>query len=412
MITDDAVVLGLLAATLGLVFWTSQSTHPALRRFYRFVPVLLLCYFLPAIYNTIGLIDGEASRLYFVASRFLLPTTLVLLTLSTDIPAILRLGPKPLILFLTGTVSVVLGGPVALLLVGLVSPQTVSGDVWRGFTSVAGSWIGGSANQAAMRDVFAIPADLFGMMVAVDIVVGGVWLALMLWIAGNAPRLDASAGADTSAIAELRERVERLQQGHARIPSLADLMSIVGIGFALTGLSHAIGNPLAAWIAANAPGLERYSLTSAFFWIVVLATTFGLAASFTPARRLEAAGASRIGQVLLYVLIATIGMQMNLAAVFTNPGLFVVGTIWIVFHGAIMFTVARVLRAPMFYLAIGSEANIGGAASAPVVASAFHPSLAPVGVLLAVFGYVLGTYGAWVCGQIMRIVSESMIPHP
>ena len=180
----------------------------------------------------------------------------------------------------------------------------------------------------------------------------------------------------------------------------------MGLGFGLTGLSHLLGNPLAAWIGRVAPHLERYSLTSAFFWIVVLATTFGLVASFTRARSLEGAGASKIGQVLVYVLVATIGMQMNLGAVFTNPGLFMVGLIWISIHAALLLIVARLLRAPVFYLAVGSQANIGGAASAPVVAAAFHPALAPVGVLLAVLGYALGTYGAWLCGQLMRMVTQ------
>ena len=405
MITNDAVILGLLAATLGVIFGTSRSEHPALRRFYRYVPVLLLCYFVPALYNTFGLVDGAGSQLYFVASRYLLPATLVLLTIATDIPGVLRLGPKALVLFLAGTVSVVLGGPLALLIVGTISPETVAGDVWRGLTTVAGSWIGGGANQAAMREVFDVSADLFGAMVAVDILVGGVWLAVMLWIAGNAERLDAASGADTSAIVALRERVERFERANARIPTLADLMVIAGIGFGFTGLSHAVGVPLADWIAADAPWLDRYSLTSSFFWIVVLATTLGLLASFTPMRRLEGAGASRVGQALLYVLIASIGMQMDLRAVFTSPGLFAIGGVWIVFHAVVMLSVAKAIRAPMFFLAIGSEANIGGAASAPVVASVFHPALAPVGVLLAVLGYVLGTYGAWVCGQLMRIAA-------
>jgi len=390
---------------MGGVFWTAQSDRPALKAFYRFVPVLLLCYFLPAAYNTAGLIDGQQSQLYYVSSRFLLPATLALLTLSTDIPAILRLGPKALVLFLTGTISVILGGPLAILIVRAVSPDTVSGDVWRGLTSVAGSWIGGGANQAAMRDIFEIPADLFGIMVAVDIVVAGGWMALMLWIAANAERLDAASGADTSALVALRDRVAQLEREHTRIPTLADLMVITGVGLGVAGVSHAIGIPLADWITRTAPDLERYSLTSPFFWIVLIATTLGLAGSFTPMRRLEGAGASKVGQVLLYVLIASIGMQMNLRAVFSHPGLFVVGAVWLAIHGVSMLVVARLIRAPMFYLAIGSEANIGGAASAPVIASAFHPSLAPVGVLLAVLGYVLGTYGAWLSGQLMRAVS-------
>jgi len=403
LITDDAVVLGLLAATLGAVFWTSHSAHPFWRGFYKYVPALLLCYFIPALYNTFGLIDGEHSRLYYVSSRYLLPATLVLLTLAIDLPAILRLGPKALALFLTGTFGVVIGGPLAILVVGAVSPETVGGETWRGLTAVAGSWIGGGANQAAMKEVFAIPNDLFGTMVAVDVIVANVWMAVLLWMAANQRRLDAARGADTTALDALRERFER---DNARIPALPDLMLIVGVGFGLMGLSHLVGVPLAGWIERAAPELAVYSLTSSFFWIVVLATTFGLIASFTPAKKLEGAGASKVGQVLLYVLVASIGMQMNIKAVFTNPGLFLVGVVWITIHAGLLFAMVKLLRAPTFYLAVGSMANVGGAASAPVVASAFHPSLAPVGVLLAVLGYALGTYGGWLTGQLMRLAAQ------
>jgi uncharacterized membrane protein len=406
LLQNDAAVLGLLAATLGAVFWTMGSEHPFWRGFYRYVPALLVCYFVPALYNTFGIIDGETSQLYHVASRFLLPATLVLLTLAIDMPAIGRLGPKALTLFFAGTVSVIIGGPLAMWIVGLVSPDTVDGEVWRGLTAVAGSWIGGGANQAAMKDVFDIPVDLFGAMVAVDVIVANVWMAVLLYLAARSRELDARRGADTSAIDAVRERVERFQAENARMANLRDLMMIVGVGFGLTGLSHLIGAPLAKWIEAEAPGLAIYSLTSEFFWIVVLATTFGLVASFTPARRLEGAGASKVGTVLLYVLIATIGMQMDIGALFTNPGLFAVGFIWIGFHALVMFAVAHALRAPLFFLGVGSMANIGGAASAPVVAGAFHPALAPVGVLLAVLGYALGTYGAWLSGQIMRWIAQ------
>lgn len=405
LITNDAVVLGLLTATLAAVFWTEHSSRPALRAFYRYVPALLLCYFIPALYNTLGVVDGEASKLYFVSSRYLLPATLVLLTLAIDFKAVLRLGPKALALFLTGTIGVVIGGPIALWLVGLVSPETVAGETWRGLTAVAGSWIGGGANQAAMKDVFEIPNDLFGTMVAVDVIVANLWMAVLLWMAANSERLDARRGADTAAIDDLRRRVEAYQLANARNPTLNDLMQILGLGFGAMGLAHALATPIAAWIAESAPELKKFSLDSSFFWIVVLATTFGLGLSFTRARRLEGAGASKVGQALLYILVATIGMHMDLRALFERPGLFVVGLVWISIHAGLLLLVARILRAPTFFLAVGSQANIGGAASAPVVASAFHPALAPVGVLLAVLGYALGTYGAYLCGQLMRIVS-------
>jgi len=405
VIHNDAVILGLLAATLGVVFWTTQSTQPFWQRFYKYVPALLLCYFVPALYNSFGLIDGEHSNLYFVASRYLLPATLVLLTLAIDLPATLRLGPKALAMFFAGTLSVVLGGPVALLIWKALAPDSVDAELWRGMSAIAGSWIGGAANQAAMKDVFSIEPNLFGVMVAVDVVFANLWLAVLLWMAANHQRVDRWLKADTSSIAALGEKMERLRLENERIPALPDLMIMLALAFGATGLSHALAAPLASAFA----GLEwavRLSLASEFFWIVVLATTFGLLLSFTRARKLEGAGASRLGSALLYVLIATVGMQMNIGAVFTSPVLFGIGFTWIAFHAVVILVVARLIRAPAFFLAVGSQANIGGAASAPVVAAAFYPSLAPVGVLLAVLGYALGTYGGWLCGQLMRMLSQ------
>lgn len=405
LITNDAVVLGLLSITLGAIFWTTQSTHAFWQRFYRYVPALLLCYFLPALYNTLGIIDGESSALYPISSRYLLPTTLVLLTLAIDFPALARLGPKAIILFLTGTVGIVLGGPLAIWLWSHLSPETVSGEVWKGMATLAGSWIGGSANQAAMKEVFNVDNNLFGMMLAVDVIVANIWMAFLLYLAARADEIDTRTGADRSAILALREKMERFEAEHARIPKLPDLMFILAVGFGSMGLSHLLATPLAAYFQ-GVVWAERLSLASEFFWIVVIATSIGLLLSTTRARQLEGVGASKIGTLLLYVLIASIGMHMDLTAVLTNPGLFGVGATWILFHGALLFIVARLIRAPVFYFAVGSQANIGAAASAPVVASAFHPALAPVGVLLAVLGYALGTYAAWICAQLMRAIAE------
>jgi uncharacterized membrane protein len=409
LITNDAVVLGLLAATLGLIFYTTSSSHPGWRKFYKYVPSLLLCYFIPSLYNTFGLVDAEHSRLYFMASRFLLPATLVLLTLSIDLKAIVRLGPKALIMFFTGTVGILVGGPLAILLFSVISPETVGGQgpdaVWRGLTTVAGTWIGGGANQAAMKEIFEVGDEVFSAMVAVDVLVANVWMAVLLYMAAESKIIDASLGADTTALEELKRRVSEFQEKIARVASLADYMLIAGVGFGVMGFAHLVADGLAPWIERTAPNLERFSLTSSFFWIIVIATTAGLLLSFTRVRDLEGAGASKVGSLMLYFLVATIGMGMDITAVVERPGIFAVGAVWMGFHATLLLIVGRVIKAPTFYLAVGSQANVGGAASAPVVASAFHPSLAPVGVLLAVLGYALGTYGAWLCGQLMRVVA-------
>jgi uncharacterized membrane protein len=410
LVQNDAVVLGLLALILGLVFYTEASLHPFWRKFYRYVPGLLLCYILPSLLSSFGIVDPGESRINFVASRYLLPATLVLLTISVDLKAILGLGYKAVVLFLTGTVGVVVGGPLALIIVGSVSPETVGGvgpdAVWRGMATLAGSWIGGAANQMALKEVFGPSDRIFSQMVAVDILVQGVWMAVLLFLAGRAAAIDAKTGADTSAIDELRRRVEAFHDENARYLTTRDVIFIMAVGFGAMGIAHALGGWTASWLARTAPGLESLSLTNSFFWIVCIATTIGVGLSFTPVKRLEGAGASRIGTGMLYMLVASIGLGMDLSAMITNPGLFAVGGLWMAVHATLLFVVAKLLRAPLFYMCVGSQANIGGAASAPVIATAFHPSLAPAGVLLAVLGYAVGTYAGWLCGIMLQAVGS------
>lgn len=410
LFTNDAVVLGILLGILSFVFLTGRSEHPFWKKFYKYVPTLLLCYFIPSIFNSLGIFSGESSRLYFVASRYLLPTSLVLLTISIDLPSIIKLGPKALVMFFTGTAGIIIGGPLAIMVVSVFAPDIVGGAgpeaVWRGLTTVAGSWIGGGANQAAMKEIFNVGDDLFSAMIAVDVIVANIWMAFLLYGAGIHKQIDEKLQADTSAISELKEKIEAYRSQIMRIPDLTDTIKLMSVGFGVTAFAHFGSDLIAPWIAVNAPGLEKFSLTSGFFWLIVISTTIALGLSFTRARELEGIGASRYGSVFLYVLVATIGMKMDLMAIFENPGLFLVGLIWMAIHAILLIGVAKLIKAPFFFMAVGSQANVGGAASAPIVASAFHPSLAPVGVLLAVLGYAVGTYGAWFCGMLMQVISH------
>jgi uncharacterized membrane protein len=408
LITNDAIVFGILIVMLALIFKTSSSSNPFWKKFYKLIPMLLLCYFLPSLLTTFGLVDPEKSQLYFVASRYLLPASLVLLTLSVDLKEVMKLGPKALIMFLTGTVGVVIGGPLAILISSAISPETVGGAgpeaVWRGMTTIAGSWIGGGANQAAMYEIFKPSDRLYSIMITVDVIVAEIWMAFLLIGVGKTKSIDRLFKADATSVVNLQEKMHEFSQKIAKIPSLPDFMVILGFGLGVTGLCHLLADNIAPYIMNHAPFLERFSLTSKFFWLIVLATSIGLGLSFTKARNLEGAGASKFGSVFIYILVATIGMKMDILKIFDNPGLFVVGGIWMLIHVVLLIIVAKIIRSPYFFLAVGSKANIGGAASAPVVAAAFHPSLAPVGVLLAVLGYALGTYGAWLCGILMQTV--------
>lgn len=406
MIDNDAVIFGILILILGFVFYTSNLNNTFWKRFYTFFPVLLVCYFLPSLLNYLGLIDSSNSQLYFVASRYLLPCSLVLLTLSIDLKEISKLGSKALIMFFSGTIGILLGGPISILFVKYFFPTIVDidlTDLADGMTTIAGSWIGGGANQAAMMEVFQVDSKIFSKMVAVDIICANIWLAILL-IGVNRNKYidDKILNANSSSIIEIKDRIEAYNLSISKIPDLKDVIYICSIGFGVTGFAHFFGNIFSSYIADNYPSLSSLSLTSSFFWLVIISTSIGVILSFTRVRELEGSGASRVGSLFIYILVLTIGLKMDINSIFNDPGLFLIGFIWLGFHVIILLITAKLIRAPFFFVAVGSQANVGGAASAPVVASAFHPSLAAIGVLLAVFGYAVGTYAAWLCGIIMK----------
>lgn len=409
--TNDAIVFGLLSLALAGIFYTSSKKSGPWSTFYKMIPALLLCYLIPAIFNSIGLISDKSSQLYFVASRYLLPASLVLMTLSINLKAIANLGVKALIMFFTGTVGIIIGGPIAILLISLVSPETVGGAnfdaVWRGLSTLAGSWIGGGANQAAMLEIYQYNPDKYGGMVLVDIVVANLWMAILLLGIGKSSRIDAWLKADNTAITELKEKVSTFAESVKRNPSLSDYMVMIGLAFGAVGFAHWGADGLAALFKNIPEDSALASFSSHFFWMVTIATLIGILLSFTKAKNYEGAGASKLGSVFIYILVATIGMKMDLGTIFENPGLIAIGIVWMAIHAGLLIVVAKLIKAPFFFLAVGSQANVGGAASAPVVAAEFHPSLASVGVLLAVFGYVVGTYGAILCTILMEIAATS-----
>ncbi|TYB76912.1 DUF819 family protein [Bizionia myxarmorum] len=427
--TSDTIVFGLLMLTLGFIFYTESLKTGFWPKFYKIVPGLFMAYMLPAVLTTAGLIapewetvneageiTKESTSLYFMASRYLLPAALVLMTLSIDLKAVFNLGWKALVMFLTGTLGIVIGGPIAIILISIVSPETVGGfgpdAVWRGLSTLAGSWIGGGANQTAMLEIYGYNQSEYGKMVFVDIVVANIWMAIILIGIGRSKAIDKWLRADNSAIEALKEKVSSFEQSVKRNPSLTDIMIIIAIAFGTVSVSHIGANILAPFFSDVVSGIESPTLRntftfldSQFFWMISIATLIAILLSFTKAKNYEGAGASKYGSVFIYILVASIGMKIDLAAIFDNPGLIAVGLVWMTIHAVLLIIVAKIIRAPYFFLAVGSQANVGGAASAPIVAAAFHPSLATVGVLLAVFGYAIGTIAAIGCTILMRLAA-------
>jgi uncharacterized membrane protein len=427
--TNDAIVFGILMLSLGFVFYTENIKTGFWSKFYKIVPGLFMAYFIPALFTTFGAIAPEweventageivknKSQLYYVASRFLLPAALVLMTLSIDLKAIFNLGSKALILFFTGTIGIIIGGPIAILLISIFSPETVGGSdfdaVWRGLSTLAGSWIGGGANQTAMLEIYKYNPAKYGGMVIVDIVVANVWMAILLIGIGKKDKIDNWLKADTSAIEQLKQKVIHFTQKVKRNPSLTDIMIMLAIAFGTVGFGHFCSKYLSEFFNDFVNGISSQTwrnvfsfLGSSFFWLISVSTIIAIGLSYTKAKNYEGAGASKLGSVFIYILVATIGMKMDLNQVLENPGLLLIGLVWMTIHAVLLIIVAKIIKAPYFFLAVGSQANVGGAASAPIVAQAFHPSLATVGVLLAVFGYAIGTIAAIACTILMELSS-------
>lgn len=408
LIRSNIGVLAVLLAVLAFLFWF--NTTKAGGKFFSIVPMLVFCYFLPTTLTTIGWIPDN-SPVYAWIKTFLLPASLVLLILALDLPGIVRLGPKAIIMLLAGTAGVVIGGPVALLTMNAVLPESAAlpDDAWRGLTALSGSWIGGGANFVALGQIAEATDSMIGLMVIVDVAVANIWMGVLLFCAGKNKQIDKITGANTGAIDDLKERVAAFQAQTARTPTLADYLVMLAIAFVGTWIAMRAGEWLATRIsfASNDAG-EPVPLFSKVVWKFILVTSLGLVLSLTKARNYDGVGASKIGSVFLYLLVASIGAHANFKTMFEDPaafGLLGVGAMWMLVHIVVLLTVAIIIKAPIFFVAVGSQANIGGAASAPIVASAFHPSLAPVGVLLAVAGYVLGTYAGLACMWGLKMVA-------
>ena len=427
LFTDDSIVFGILIIALGLVFYTESLKKSFWEKFYKIVPGLFMAYLIPAVLTSFGIIAPEwetvnssgeliiqKSNLYYVASRYLLPAALVLMTLSIDLKAVFGLGWKALAMFFTGTIGIIIGGPIAILLISMISPETVGGigpdAVWRGLSTLAGSWIGGGANQTAMLEIYGYNQQLYGGMVFVDIVVANIWMSIILIGIGKSDKINRWLNADNSSIESLKEKVSSFSKKVKRNPTLTDIIIIMAIAFGTVSFAHFcsgfLGPSFKNYISTIDSASTRNVFTfleSKFFWLISISTIIAILLSFTKAKNYEGAGASKFGSVFIYILVATIGMKMDLTMIFDNLGLISIGFVWMLIHAVLLILIAKLIKAPYFFLAVGSQANVGGAASAPIVASAFHPSLATVGVLLAVVGYAVGTVGAIICTILMEI---------
>lgn len=378
-----------LAALVATVFWLSSI--PRLGRLFAVTPPVIHPYFIPTISTTLG-ITPQASPAYDLVVRFLLPAALFLLMITVDLRSLVRLGPTALFMLVAGSIGIVLGSAVSLTVFGPLLPD----EAWKGFAALAGSWIGGSANMMAIARSVGTPDVLLGPIIVVDTVVGYGWMGVLLFFSAWQHRFDTRTRARTEVIAETNRRLSGLDE---RRRPLELWHAVVILGFGIAGAAAAVAR------GEQLPVLLNPTIISHTTWAVLLVVTGGLLLSFTPVSRLEEVGASRLGYTALYLMMAAVGAQANLAAVVQAPVIVAAGVLWLGVHAVVLLLAARLVRAPLFFVATSSMANVGGPAAAPVVAGIYHPALAPVGLLLAIGGYVLGIYGGLACAWLPSAIT-------
>ena len=388
LINEPMGVFAFLAALVALVFWVSEL--PRCKKLFEVVPPVIYVYFLPMLATTAG-ITPAASPLYEWTVPYLLLFALLMLMVSVDLGSVARLGPVALFMVAAGTVGIVIGGPISLMLFkGMLPP-----DAWTGFAALSGSWIGGTANMVAIAESVGTSADAMGPVIVVDTVVGYGWMGVLIAMVGLQGRFDRRTKARTDAIEQTNRRLEEMKS-ERRPLTLRHAVVMIGFGMACAVAAQRLGQRI--------PALGDPTIISGTTWAILIVVTGGLVLSFTRLRELESVGASHLGYTALYLLLAGIGAQADLRAVLDAPVYLLAGAVWIAIHLGILLIAARIVRAPFFFVATGSMANIGGAASAPVVAGVYHRAMAPIGLLMAVAGYILGIYAAilcaWLLGQV------------
>jgi len=389
LFTEPMTVIAVLASVLAGVF--ALSSVEKLEPLFKFAPPVIWAYFIPMMLTTFG-VTPSSSPVYEWMSTYLLPFSLFLLMITVDIRAILRLGPRALFMLLIGTMGIVIGAPIAFFLFGGFFSDPVA---WKGFAALSGSWIGGTANMIFVKESVSTPDSTLAPLLVVDVVAGYGWMGILIFLSAYQQQFDRWVGASRGVIDKLQQQLEEMATDRVPI-TLGTFVIILGLGLGATLAAEALG--------ARLPELGEPTVISAGTWTILIVVTVGLLLSFTPARELEKDGASRIGYAALYLLLTSIGASADLVAVLDAPLYLVAGIVWLAVHVTLLFGAAIVSKSPLFFVATGSMANVGGAASAPIVAGVYVPSLAPVGLLMGVAGYILGVYVALFCAEVLRYV--------
>ncbi len=388
MITDGFMYLSVLVAFAGLM--VAFESKFGGNRFFKFIPGIVLIYIGAAIMQTCGLFaDNESNTaIYTSVKGALLPALLVIMLLKCDIRSIIKLGPRMLGGYLVAVVSIMLG----FVIVYAVLHHFYIKDTWRAFGALGGSWTGGSANMVALQGVLKVPENIFGYTLMMDTINYAVWVMFMFWLVPFAGSFNRWTKADTGFLNQEGFKETAAAADVESRPQFQQLLYLLGIGLLVSAL--------ASFAGAHLP--EAGVVINATSWTIMIASVVGLILAQTPVAKI--AGALDVSNVMLYIIVALIASHSDFSNIGQAPIYLVSGFLIMFIHLAIMLVLAKVFKYDLFTLGVASLANIGGMASAPMLAAAYGRALIPIGVIMALMGSFLGTYFGLIIAKILSVL--------
>ncbi|KXZ58457.1 MULTISPECIES: DUF819 domain-containing protein [Brevibacterium] len=389
MITDGFLFISLLIAIAAILVYLDKARGLPV---FRYVPGFVFLYLIAALLNTVG-VFGESDSIDAVGGGVkdaLLPAMIMLLLFQCDVRKIIKLGPKLLLTYAATAVSIMLGFVITF----AVLKGVLEAEAWKGLAALAASWTGGSANMAAVQGILNPPENIFGHVLIVDTIVYSVWLLVMFSSVGISDKFNAWTKADTSA---LSSRAASTGEGGEKSSADEEKMDLVALFRVLAiGL---FGSALATVIGGKLP--EIGVVVNSTTWTILIVSIVGLIIGSTKYGKM--AGASDVAYIMLYIIIGVIAAGSDFTSLVEAPIYLLAGLMVVTIHFVLMIIYAKLTKTELFSLAVASTANIGGVASAPVVAGAFNRELVPVGVLFALIGAFAGTFFGLAAGQVMSL---------
>lgn len=385
MITNGFTYIAVLIFLAAILVWLQKYTKS---KFFDFVPPIVLLYLLTMIFCTLGVWDlAETKPAYSALKNNILFAMIFLMLLRCDIRKILKLGPKMLGGFFAASVSIGIGfiGTYALL------HTQLGADAWKALGALCGSWMGGSGNMIAVQAAFDIGEADMAYALVVDSIDYSIWVMFLLWAINLAPKFNKWVKADTSVLDEVSRRLEEDAKANEGPITFVNIILLLGMSLVVSALAQNFG--------AVASGAMSFLDKST--WTVLFVTLAGLIGAVTPVGKM--AGTTELSNVMLYSVVALLASRASFLELTDAPLWILAGFMILAIHGIILVILAKIFKLDMFTCGVASLANIGGSASAPILAGAYSGALVPVGVLMALMGYVIGTGGGIIVAKIMSL---------